>query len=1008
VPTKITDSNHGDSLQGSPEKRVDISPDGTLWALIVTQGGPGQAKFFRSTNGGSTWSYVASDISLEQSSAVPSFYIDQDGYAHVSWIKWNSNPQVIRYARGTPITGGGGWVWTYLTISPASGRTGVDSDIVAFRSGSGWQVWISYGLGSTGGEKVAQVNVTASGTLSVTATQHGPPTGAVNFQFGSLEFNHTGDGKTPAASPHIFLVTAIQGAASLLRANRAVYSAGNWTWDAPVTIDASAQIDRTTMTTAWDGSRLMIAWSEGTSTVLVSEWDGAATVTARNPPAAPGGTGAVAGLSLSVDPVTDDVYLAYYDVTDGDIRWSKFTRGTTTWSAWAVAITRTASADDGKVQLVKHPTRDSVDMVYATGSGVSWQVFSHQLAALVRSPDAPTLTFPASGANLDLAAGVTFRWLYNPVSPGDTQQAWAFRRVYGATTEYWNATAQTWGGSITWNTSVPADPSAAPFAAGKWSNGTTYTWSARTRSSTGADSAWAADRTVVATSAPVVDVVSPLGLVYGETTPLVEWTYTGLDAQASYEVRILVEDAAIDNTNPVLGQVWTSGVVNSSIARQHRVALSLSNGVAYRAYVRSTSVTAVASPWDYSPFTISVTPPSGPLVEVSDAISYETDVPFVRLDLTAQSSFLTLEQDAGTSGWVNDTNTTVAVQPLDSVLQIFPGVKMTSIGAGLMGMVTDVGTPPEAPFGEPALSGPLSFPVVAGVAYTGLCGMRSDSLTRAARIRIRWYDADDGTGSLISESVGDQVVIASVGYGLAILSAVAPVGAVLARMVIEVLGAVGAGEIFYMAFPAFTPGRATGWSPGGYSQTQTLKVQRSVDDGVTWVTIIERLKPNYAQRAVGTDRLMPYGIDVKYRAFTEVDPGAGAILSSGSSLIATLLVPSETWGIRDPADELGEFNAWVVGHRRGDDESSSVHYPSGREFPVVDTEGIHGAKGTLSIYVFAGDIDRVTGVLRRVVPMVVQSPAGAVHTVRMIRREYNIAQSRHRIIEVPYVEIANV
>jgi hypothetical protein len=175
---------------------------------------------------------------------------------------------------------------------------------------------------------------------------------------------------------------------------------------------------------------------------------------------------------------------------------------------------------------------------------------------------------------------------------------------------------------------------------------------------------------------------------------------------------------------------------------------------------------------------------------------------------------------------------------------------------------------------------------------------------------------------------------------------------------------------------------------------------------VTWQTIIERLKPNFAQRAVGTDRLMPYGIDVKYRAFTEVDPGGGAVLSSGSSLVATLVVESETWGIRDPSDELAEFNAWVVGHDRGDDESSSVHYPSGREFPVVDTEGIHGAKGSLQIYVFAADIDRVTEVLRRVVPMIAQTPSGAVYTIRCIRRDYKIEASRHRIIDVDYVEIS--
>lgn len=1003
MPTKITDGNHGDSLQGSPEKRVDLTPDGTLWALVVVQGANGKAKFFRSTNGGTTWAYASgSDIDLGQSSTVPSFFIDADGYAHVSHVRWDRDPQVLVYSRGTPTgttTTGRGWSWSHLTISPANGRTGVDTDVIAFRSGSGWVAWVSYDMRPNSGAKVARVGITSTGALSVTTTQHGPSTGAQINQYGSLEFNHTGDGVTPAASPHLFFTTGVQGTSAPLRLNRASYSGGTWTWDAPVTL-ATVQIDRTTLATTWDGTRLMVAWAGNTGAIFVSEWDGVAAPTARNPPAMPGGVGAVAGLSLSCDPATADIYLSWYDITDGDIRWSKFTRGANTWSAWAIAVTRTASSDDGKVQLVRHPKRDSVDMVYATGSGSSWQIWSQQLSALVRTPTAPTLLSPADGARHDLAAGATFTWQYNSVSPGDTQQAWAFRRTFSSTTEYWNAASQTWSGSIVWNT---GSSTFATFAAGKWTNGTTYTWSVRTRSSTGADSVFAPDRTVISTAAPVVVVTAPIGIHYGESTPLVTWTYTGLDAQRDYQVRIIPEQAGIDPD--VTLPAWDSGVVSSSLARMARVATALTSGVAYRAYVRATSSTAVTSAWSYTEFTIQITPPQGPLVELLDTIEYTTGVPRARLDILGQSSFLTEDQDKGTAGWENDTNTTVEVQSADTSNQLFAGVKMTSVAAGLMGIRTEEGDPPLAPYGQPQPLGPLSFPVIPGVPYTAVVSIRAAGTSRTGRVRIRWYDADDGSGALISESVGNQESISSVFYNQVELTDEAPATARLGRMVIEVLGPTAAGEIFYTAFPSFHPGRHSGWQPGGYSSTQVIKVERSDDGGTTWNTIIERVKTSLAQQATAYDRLMPLGIDVKYRAYTIVDLGDGSEVTSQVSLTATIALNAPAWAVRDPEDDQGEMNAYVVAHKRRDDEASSVHRPAGREYPIVDTEGLYSAEGTLSIFVKQADIAAAEAVLRRVVPMIVQSPTGNVYRVRMLRRDYNVEALRHRVIDVDYVDV---
>lgn len=1009
MPTKITDTNVREGLAGSNEKRFQIAPDGTMWVQVVSSGSPPHAKYYKSTNGGQTWTYASSsdhNIGVGASTGVPSFFIDADGYAHVCWVQWETDPQVVRYGRGKPLSGGN-WQWSFLTMTPAGGRTGTDSDIIAFRSGSGWVAWVSWDTASSTGGKVTRIAVSSAGALSVTTLQHGPLTGyGADRSFSALEFEHNGDGVTPLASPHLYLVTASQTVSSPVRVHKAVYSGGSWTWQTPISLSGNITMPKSAMATVWDGARLLTAWSPDNNTILMSEWDGVAgSATTRNPPSLPGGVGAVNGLSMTHDPVTDDIYIGFHDVTDGDFRWAKFTRATLTWGSWSIAVSATPVANDGKIQMVRHTPRDSVDMVYATGASSAWKVYYSRITSLNRTPASPTLGQPASGARQDLASGGTFFWTYNQVAPGDTQQAYAFRRTAGSTTEYWNNATQSFQSTIVWNASPVNNPTTLTFPAGVWTNGTTYTWSVAARSATGQNSTFATDRTVVATAAPVVAVIDPLGAVLEESTPIVDWTYTSADAQASYEVRIVQESPSIDPADPG-PTVWGSGVVNSAIARSVQIEQPLVDGYAYRAYVRATSSTALTSAWAYSPFTIDITPPSGPAVEPATFVA-ATGVPRARIGVMGQSSLLTAAQDAGSGGWESDANTTVAYQDADTPSQIFQGLKLTSVASGTMRTISSLGTPPEAPYGQPQPAGPLNFPVIAGRQYTFVTSIRTASIAsgRTARVKIRWFNADDGTGSQISESTGTTVGITNTFYVAASVTATAPAGAVLGRVIIEILGPTAASEIYYAAYPAFQPGSSTSWSPGGFSRTQTFLVERSSDGGATWTTVAKRARPALNQYATVDDRGGALNVPVLYRATAQADLGAGSILSSAASTPASLTVPTTLWAIRDLADDLAEMNAIVVGYERTDDESSSVHWPAGRMYPVVDTEGLHAGTGTISVYVKAADVDTFSELVQSTLPMTVQSPQGKVLTLRFIRRKYNVEDLRNRVIEISYVEV---
>jgi hypothetical protein len=146
-------------------------------------------------------------------------------------------------------------------------------------------------------------------------------------------------------------------------------------------------------------------------------------------------------------------------------------------------------------------------------------------------------------------------------------------------------------------------------------------------------------------------------------------------------------------------------------------------------------------------------------------------------------------------------------------------------------------------------------------------------------VAIRWYDADDGTGNLIEETTGDQVVTGSTMFEAAHATALAPPGAKLARVAVQVLGTTAAGEAFWATGLSFAPGRSLTWSAGGYATTQTVRVERSLDGGSTWKLAADRVKTSLYQRAIAYDREMPYRVDAKYRAATVVDLGFSSIVS---------------------------------------------------------------------------------------------------------------------------------
>lgn len=114
---------------------------------------------------------------------------------------------------------------------------------------------------------------------------------------------------------------------------------------------------------------------------------------------------------------------------------------------------------------------------------------------------------------------------------------------------------------------------------------------------------------------PTVSVTAPTGTVTTTATPEVQWTYTDPDAadpQAFYEVRIFTAaQYGAGGFNPATSAAtWESGEVASS--EPGVIISSLLLSATYRAYVRvakSVNGQPFWSSWQFSQFTLSLTPP---------------------------------------------------------------------------------------------------------------------------------------------------------------------------------------------------------------------------------------------------------------------------------------------------------------------------------------------------------------------------------------------------------------
>lgn len=598
----------------SNQRKTDRCQNGVRWAVFAPDAV--RFEFWYSTDDGATWTDSTDNVSATGSSHAisGSLFIDLDDYAH--FVYEDGGDGTIYYRRGTPDAACTSWTWSNATQID-SGTSLTHPDVVAHREGTGWVAHIVMGFTGVTAPKAyySRVTIAANGTPTVgTLFELGRSSSNVNMSgFPSVDFHHTGDAKTVQGStPHVYATWQVgqTGAMDGVQFRKATYSGGSWTWGSMRVLDSSAYAASGRISSAFDGTRVIVAYADSasTSSIKVRERDAADTTTTTRTPTALS-DGVVTGLSLSYDD-EGDIHLWAVGTTSDDVSRIEYDRSAGSWDgSWTVVTAADALADT--LSLKRGYSDTYIDGVVTSGTGSPYDVVSLEYF-LNQPPTAATWDLTDNQAH-DVAETLTLDWTFNDPYPGDTQGKYALRRQIGAGSyEYWNAGTTSWGASEVENTSSTTQ---VALASSWGSDGdANHKYAVKTWDAAGLEGSYSSELTVIpsAQDNPTISSPADAGTV---TAPSVTVTWSA-STQTAYKARLLSSASA---------ELESTGWVTSTDT-SHTFAYTLANSTDYKVEVTTKNDEGLASDADTNSFSVSFTPPSTPTLTAtaSDANGYIT------------------------------------------------------------------------------------------------------------------------------------------------------------------------------------------------------------------------------------------------------------------------------------------------------------------------------------------------------------------------------------------------
>lgn len=302
MPTVIDTSTFASATAAFNGRRVDRCQDGTL--VVAQTSTSANTELWYSKDNGATWTHTGTGTDVAGATNVSMFVTLDDTIALVwkqSGTGGSRTSGYVYMAWGTPNAGRTAWTWGAATVIATNANFDYPDVVVCRRPGSSPTTWdafvvLSYQVSTTNMATYSRYAIASDGTIGArvndglpdsvggdTPGSLGGPYAVGAHTYPSIDFDHTGDGKTVAGgTPHVYVgwSTGV-GASSQTTAyiRKAVYSAGLWTWNAASAFTFSPTFIQWHQL-IFDGVRPVMALSEavnGFSSVLLFERDAADT-----------------------------------------------------------------------------------------------------------------------------------------------------------------------------------------------------------------------------------------------------------------------------------------------------------------------------------------------------------------------------------------------------------------------------------------------------------------------------------------------------------------------------------------------------------------------------------------------------------------------------------------------------------------------------------------------------------------------------------------------------------
>jgi hypothetical protein len=601
-----------------PGQRLLTKVNGTnIWLCMVKDTTSGNYDTMKSTDGGSSWSNVAT-VSVTGLSDMGSIFSDNYGWTFWAYRTNESSQDKIYFRR---LASGSG-VWSNQQQIAAAGNGGVAGTIYTgvdlvthYNTATGWHhIAVAVGTNSGGNHGLTMFGGTIDpggtlydGNYRFSGTKQWLYSGSGRIG-PTIDKEHTGDGYNCSNSNANLWVTFGR---TWMRQIKIPWSGDGWTGGTTTNVIQSSITARDTLASKWDGSRYLMAVQDPTSTdnvMLVERNRSNSTSTIRRTGSHPQGT--IRQCSLSYDSSTGNARIWAVGTSTAVVYYIDYVRATGLWTTWTSTgfSPLGTNVDNWGARIGSWQTANYA--LYYTTSG-SPNVCSLATYGLAYSPNTPTWSAPTSGSAQDVGQSLALDWVFSDPDAGDAQTAFAVSRQIGAgALAYWRASDSTWQAGEVQNTS---GASILTLASG-WASASdaNYTFKAKVWDTNSNFSGYSAGMVVVP-STPVNPVISTPTAAQVLTTNSVTMTWTAAE-QTQYR-------AILINTTSGSVQVYDSGWVTDGASRTFTFPSVLPNSTSWTINFQTKNNEGLSSTVVTRSFTVSYTPPATPTTVASPLAS---------------------------------------------------------------------------------------------------------------------------------------------------------------------------------------------------------------------------------------------------------------------------------------------------------------------------------------------------------------------------------------------------